>query len=485
LTILTQDPVIDTVSCPVYITGLTIMDDKRSFDRMADLRSYFETGDTLWSSDGNQLFTKNTLPQDSGYVFDNHMRWDSLSSPYKLPIGLQLPYDQNYLQFSFANLCVLNRDKISFRYMLAGAEDRWVYAGEEPLSKNYFNLSPGAYTFRVATRGIKGQWGEPAEFSFRIFPPWWQTWWAYAIYVLFFLGVLRIYSLWRERKLRQEKETLEQTVEERTSELKASQAQLIQSEKMASLGELTAGIAHEIQNPLNFVNNFSELNRDLITELKEEIEKGDLEEVKLIATDIAANEEKIHHHGKRADAIVKGMLEHSRANKGEQTPTDLNALADEYLRLSYHGLRAKDKSFNADFRLELDPDLPKVNVVASEIGRVILNLVNNAFYAVHEKAKSGPEGYNPEVVISSKQTEKGIELSVKDNGNGIPEHIKEKIFQPFFTTKPTGSGTGLGLSLSYDIVKAHGGELRVESKEGQGLTGGEVGTIFTIQLPLS
>ncbi|NVK49745.1 MAG: hypothetical protein HWE09_08240 [Cyclobacteriaceae bacterium] len=252
------------------------------------------------------------------------------------------------------------------------------------------------------------------------------------------------------------------------NQLKSTQAQLIQSEKMASLGELTAGIAHEIQNPLNFVNNFSEINKELIADLKEEIEKGDLEEVKLLAADIESNEEKINHHGKRAGAIVKGMLEHSRTNSGEKTLTDLNALADEYLRLSYHGLRAKDKSFSADFKTDFDPNLPKLEVVSQDIGRVLLNLINNAFYAVNEKAKSGIDGYSPEVIVSSKKTETGIEISVKDNGNGIPDSVKDKIFQPFFTTKPTGSGTGLGLSLSYDIVKAHGGELKVESKEGEG-----------------
>ncbi|MBN3521000.1 GHKL domain-containing protein [Algoriphagus lutimaris] len=272
-------------------------------------------------------------------------------------------------------------------------------------------------------------------------------------------------------ELEQKRKAIEETnsaLEKSLEELKSTQSQLIQSEKMASLGQLTAGIAHEIQNPLNFVNNFSDVNRELIAELKEEIEKGDLEEVKLIASDIEANEEKINHHGKRADAIVKGMLEHSRASSGEKTHTDLNALADEFVRLSYHGLRAKDKSFNADFKLELDTNLPKVNVVASDIGRVLLNLINNAFYAVNEKAKENLEGYKPEVIVSTKKTKNGVEISVSDNGSGIPDSIKDKIFQPFFTTKPTGSGTGLGLSLSYDIVKAHGGELKVNTLEDEG-----------------
>jgi len=277
---------------------------------------------------------------------------------------------------------------------------------------------------------------------------------------------------------------LEAQVDERTRELKQSletlkstQAQLIQSEKMASLGELTSGIAHEIQNPLNFVNNFSEVSQELMDEMTDEMKKGDLEEANEIATDIKQNLEKITHHGKRADAIVKGMLAHSRSGKGEKVPTDLNALAEEYLKLSYHGLRAKDKSFNADFKTDFDPNLPKVNVVPQDIGRVLLNLINNAFQAVHERSKKGDSEYLPTVTVTTKLTAKGQQLiAISDNGPGIPLDIKEKIFQPFFTTKPTGQGTGLGLSLSYDIVKAHGGELKVETKEGAGAT-------FTIQLP--
>jgi len=282
-------------------------------------------------------------------------------------------------------------------------------------------------------------------------------------------------------------ETAKLQIEKTLEDLKLTQAQLVQSEKMASLGELTAGIAHEIQNPLNFVNNFSEVSSELVDEMNEELDKGNVEDAKEIATDLKQNLEKITHHGKRAGDIVKGMLQHSRTSSGQKELTDLNVLADEYLRLAYHGLRAKDKSFNADFKTDLDPALPKVNVIPQDLGRVLLNLINNAFYAVQVEMQHAASliqtphkqpDYKPTVTVSTKKKENKIEISVKDNGNGIPEHIKEKIFQPFFTTKPTGQGTGLGLSLSYDIVKAHGGELKVETKEGEGCE-------FIIQLPNS
>ena len=265
-----------------------------------------------------------------------------------------------------------------------------------------------------------------------------------------------------------ELENKNRELEDAMHDLKTAQSLLIQSEKMASLGELTAGIAHEIQNPLNFVNNFSEVNTELIAEMKNEIDKGNLDEIKALANDIEANEQKINHHGKRADAIVKGMLQHSRASSGVKELTNINALADEYLRLGYHGLRAKDKSFNATMKTDFDDNIGNVNVVPQDIGRVVLNLITNAFYAVDEKKKQQPEGYEPTVTVSTKKTGDNLMISVKDNGNGIPQKIMDKIFQPFFTTKPTGQGTGLGLSLSYDIVKAHGGELKVETKEGEG-----------------
>jgi signal transduction histidine kinase len=271
-------------------------------------------------------------------------------------------------------------------------------------------------------------------------------------------------------------QTEKKRAEEALKELKSAQTQLIQAEKMASLGELTAGIAHEIQNPLNFVNNFSEVSNELIDEMNAEIEKGDMDEARVIATDIKQNLEKITYHGKRADAIVKSMLMHSRSSSGLKEPTDINALADEYLRLAYHGLRAKEMSFNATLKTDFDSTLGKIELVAQDMGRVILNLITNAFYAVSEKMKSGIENYEPTISLSTKKLNGFVEITVADNGNGIPPKVLDKIFQPFFTTKPTGQGTGLGLSLSYDIVKAHEGELRVQTREGEG-------TQFTIQIP--
>ena len=279
--------------------------------------------------------------------------------------------------------------------------------------------------------------------------------------------------------LEEQKRQIENTL----VELKATQTQLIQSEKLASLGELTAGIAHEIQNPLNFVNNFSELSVDLAKDLNDEIHKPDIDKayVEELLTDLTSNQEKINHHGKRASSIVKGMLEHSRASTGVKELTDINKLADEYLRLSYHGLRAKDNTFNADFTTDFDENLPKIEVIPQDMGRVLLNLINNAFYAVNQRkqlleSSQLSKSYTPSVSVTTQQLDNQIIIKVKDNGTGIPESVRAKIFQPFFTTKPTGQGTGLGLSLAYDIVtKGHGGTLEVESTEG-------VGTTFIITL---
>ncbi len=274
------------------------------------------------------------------------------------------------------------------------------------------------------------------------------------------------------------KQKAKEKIEKAYGELKSTQSQLIQSEKMASLGELTAGIAHEIQNPLNFVNNFSEVNKELLLEMKDEMNKGNIDDANAIANDVIENSEKINHHGKRADSIVKGMLQHSRQTSGTKEPTDINALCDEYLRLSYHGLRAKNNSFNATMKTDFDESIGSINIIPQDIGRVLLNLYNNAFYATNEKRRQPIENYEPTVSVSTKKAGDKFLISVKDNGYGIPQKVVDKIFQPFFTTKPTGQGTGLGLSLSYDIIKAHGGEIKVETAEGKGTT-------FIIQLTLT
>ena len=326
--------------------------------------------------------------------------------------------------------------------------------GDQPISLIYLPLTVGEKMLGVIT---------VQSFSKNAFS-------AYHLYMLRTIAIYAAIALENAESFNK----LNHTVDS----LQQTQKQLIQSEKMASLGELTAGIAHEIQNPLNFVNNFSEVNQELLAEMNIEIEKGNYSEVKEIAKDVSENEQKINHHGKRADAIVKGMLQHSRnSSSAAKEPTDINKLADEYLRLAYHGLRAKDKSFNATMKTDFDKTIGNINIIPQDIGRVILNLITNAFYAADEKKKSGIEGYEPTVSVSTKKVSDKVLISVKDNGNGIPPKVLDKIFQPFFTTKPTGLGTGLGLSLSYDIVKVHGGELKVETKEGEGAE-------FIITLPI-
>ena len=407
-------------------------------------------------------------------------------SPLSVPINetkeITLSHDQNVFSFDFVPINYSSPEDNRIVFKLENYDQDWRKPGAEK-NVQYFNVPPGRYTFRVKASTNMGAFTE-REIMVNITPPWWQTWWAYCIYGLLFVAL--IYSIdrfqkerlikaererTRERELAQSKE-----IEKAYHELKTTQTQLIQSEKMASLGELTAGIAHEIQNPLNFVNNFSEVNTELIGEMQDELKTGKIDNAIAISNNIKENEQKINHHGKRADAIVKGMLQHSQSNSGVKELTDINKLTDEYLRLSYHGLRAKDKSFNATLKTDFDESIGNINIIPQDIGRVILNLITNAFYAVDEKRKSGIENFEPVVSVSTKKTNDKVEIKVSDNGNGIPQKIIDKIFQPFFTTKPTGQGTGLGLSLSYDIVKAHGGEIKVETKEGEGTT-------FIIQIP--
>ena len=389
-----------------------------------------------------------------------------------------LKYWQKNLSFSFVGIHFLRPEDNQYSWKLENYDENWTIPSKERRAA-YTNLSPGTYTFHVKASNADGIWNdEGASIQITINPPWWLTWWAYLIYAIIAVLIgIKIHKFQKERTLRlardsAQKKELEQAkeIEKAYTDLKSTQTQLVQSEKMASLGELTAGIAHEIQNPLNFVNNFSEVSNELIDEMNDELDKGDIEEAKAISKDIKQNLEKINHHGKRADGIVKGMLQHSRSSDGKKEPTNINALADEYLRLAYHGLRAKDKSFNANMITDFDDSIGNINVIPQDIGRVILNLITNAFYVVDEKKKSSIKNYEPTVTVSTKKGDNNIEIKVTDNGNGIPKHVLDKIFQPFFTTKPTGEGTGLGLSMSYDIAKAHGGELNVETKEGEGTT---------------
>ena len=407
-----------------------------------------------------------------------------LQKPVEEISDLDLRYNQNTFVFNFAAIDYREPATIKYFYMLEGYDREWQEVKEKKEnSAYYYNLPQGRYVYRVKAFNSNGTKAEKA-ITIRINPPWWETWWFRTLAGIFLMASLYAIYRWRTASLRRQKRMLERTVKERTAELvlekaevettlkelRSTQAQLIQSEKMASLGQLTAGIAHEIQNPLNFVNNFSEVNTELIDELKSELKSGNNQEAISLADDIQENEQKINHHGKRADAIVKGMLEHSKASTGRKEPTEINALAQEYLRLSYHGMRAKDKEFNAEIRTEFDEAVGKINIIPQDIGRVLLNLYNNAFYALAEKKKSQGEGYEPTISVSSKKINDKVEISVKDNGMGIPQKVMDKIFQPFFTTKPTGQGTGLGLSLAYDIIKAHGGEIKVETKEGEGTT---------------
>ena len=419
-----------------------------------------------------------------------------LSEPVNNTSKISLNHNQTNFSFGFTNIDFASEEdsKQTF-YMLENYDNKWRMQTENETA-NYYNVPPGNYVFKV--KGINGNGlVSQKQIVLTISQAWYKTLWAYIIFVILLIGAIWAFIYYRSLQLLKENRILEERVQARTEEvlqqkeeietqrdglektlveLKATQKQLIQSEKMASLGELTAGIAHEIQNPLNFINNFSEVSRELVGELKEEIDKGDTDEVKLIAGDLEQNLEKINHHGKRADAIVKGMLEHSRKSSGHKEFTDINALGDEYLRLAYHGMRAKDKTFSAARESDFDNKAGKINIIAQDIGRVLLNLFNNAFYAVTEKAITAGAGYQPTVAITTKRKDGKVIIVVSDNGNGIPKNITDKIFQPFFTTKPTGQGTGLGLSLSYDIIAAHEGDIKVDTQEGEG-------TKFIISLP--
>lgn len=420
-----------------------------------------------------------------------------------------LDYDQNYFSFEFSSLSYYNPTKNQYAYKLEGVDKEWVSSGSRHYA-GYTDVGPGHYTFRVKGTNNDGVWNEEGtSISLLIKPPWWRTWWAYSIYGLLLIGaVITIYRVQKQRIIRRVRQKtqakeLEQAkeIEKAYTELKKTQDQLIQAEKMASLGELSSGIAHEIKNPLNFINNFSEINLELLSEIN-----GDgladtammNVEVQLIKN-LKKNSEKINQHGKRVDSIVKGMLQHSQQVNQTKEPVNINMLCENALKLAYHGFRSKHKTFNGRYDIHLEPELPNILAVPQDIAKVLLNLIDNAFYAIHQKSMAhglassnndttgippsedslqdvDDQAYQPLVVVSTQKLNKGISITISDNGMGIPAAILSKIFQPFFTTKPTGEGTGLGLSMAYDIItKGHGGDIKVKSDVG-------IGTEFVITL---
>ncbi len=486
------DPVVtkrmDSLSPEVFIHALRIDNANINWYGLKDV------SDSLFTAQQEGIIYGKPLARemrDSLIQKFSDIQFDSITPHYQVPQKLVLPYDHNRLSFDFGARETNRPFMVRYQYMLDGYDKEWSPVTEKT-SAAYEYLSEGSYTFKLKARSPEGIWNEPLEYTFKVLPPWYRSWWAYIFYALGIIASITAIVRWRTRNLLHQRSQLEEKISQRTQQLehksselekslnnlKATQNQLIQSEKMASLGELTAGIAHEIQNPLNFVNNFSEVSSELVSELKAELKSGNIKEAIEITDDIDQNLAKINHHGKRADSIVKGMLQHSRTSAGQKEPTNINTLADEYVRLAFQGMRAKDKTFNTKLETDFDENIGQINIIPQDIGRVLLNLYNNAFYAVTEKQKLSIEGYEPTISVRTRKVNSEVEISVADNGIGIPEKVLDKVFQPFFTTKPTGQGTGLGLSLSYDIIKAHQGKISIKNTPGAGAE-------FIISLPIT
>ncbi|MHA6279659.1 two-component regulator propeller domain-containing protein [Salinimicrobium sp. CAU 1759] len=483
----------DTIPPPLFLENLKIRNENISWHSVAwarneekpvqeDRTAAFKTNELL-------VFNKELDKKERDTMIDSFqkVRFSGILPFYPVPVELSLPYSQNDIEIEFLGVETSRPSMVQYQYKLEGYDETWSPASSTGLA-SYGNLPEGEYNFVVKARNPQGVWSKPVDYAFEVRPPWYRSWYAYITYVLLFLILLYFVDkyqkkrvLLKERQKAMKRELVQaHKIEEAYKELKATQAQLIHAEKMASFGELTAGIAHEIQNPLNFVTNFSDVSKDLIEEVGEELGKGNLEDVKLIMEDIRQNLELITSHGKRADAIVKGMLQHSRSSTGQKEPVDLNKLVEDSLRLAYHGFRNKNKSFSIEITKDYDRNLKSVLAVPQDLGRVLINLLTNAFHAVLAKKSNGElynDSYQPLISVQTRGVGAEAVVSVSDNGTGIPEHIRDKIFQPFFSTKPSGEGTGLGLSLSSDIVKTHGGELFFETEIGSGST-------FNIQLPL-
>jgi signal transduction histidine kinase/ligand-binding sensor domain-containing protein len=409
-------------------------------------------------------------------------RFSTDNSPRDLKTEIALSPGTGNLEFQYVGITFIGSDRVQYKYKLDGYETDWVNPGSRNVAY-YTHLGPGNYTFHVIAANADGVWDSTgASVAFSIRPHFYESRWFYAVALIGFLFGGPSMYLMRVRQLKRREMELAHLVDERTKELrgaldnlKETQNQLVLSEKMASLGQLTAGIAHEIKNPLNFITNFAALSADLTRDLRQElaaerdrVDKARAVEIEGILRDLETNVGKINEHGKRADSIVRGMLLHSRGKAGERQDTDLNALLAEYTNLAYHGMRAQDHSFNVKLETDLDPSIGKISVVPQDLSRAFLNIVNNACYAANDRRKTATNGFNPVVKVTARNLQESVEIRVRDNGTGIPRSILEKIFNPFFTTKPAGAGTGLGLSLSYDIItQEHRGKIEVDTKEGE------------------
>ncbi|HEU4717220.1 MAG TPA: ATP-binding protein [Bacteroidia bacterium] len=419
-----------------------------------------------------RLFNREMIPGDSGSV---------ISKPIDFVRELVLPYDQNVITIGFAAMDFSAPEKNQFRYKLEGFDKDWIFSGTRN-EAIYTGLAPGDYRLLVTTANSEGTWSaESRVIHIVIRHPWWKTWWATALFIFLGAWSVGMIILLRTKSLQRSRKILEEKVSERTRELdetitnlRNTQKQLIKNEKLASFGQLTAGIAHEIKNPLNFINNFSELSNELIEELK--LASTD-EERNEIMLNLQNNIEKISFHGHRVDSIIRSMLNHSRTAGARRQPTDINKLCGEFSNLAYHSMRANVQDFSCSLKSDYGKNIPELMVIPQDISRVLLNLLNNAFYAVNEKRKTAGADYKPEVKISTRMQEEKVVISIRDNGSGIPAELMDKLFDPFFTTKPAGEGTGLGLSITYDIIHSHGGKISVDSKAGEF-------TEFTIHLPV-
>ena len=481
----------DSLPPPLFLQNLKINNQEVSWHSLAWARNEDSlppgVEQTAFKSNELLIFNKglNEKDRDTMIRTFKKVEFSGIFSFYPLPKDLVLPFSKNDIDFEFVGVETSRPFLVKYQYKLENFDDHWSPVSTNSFA-NYGNLSEGDYIFKVKARNPNGVWSEPITYPLEVLPPWYRSWIAYVIYVLLFLILLyfvdkyqRNRLLFKERQKAINRELIHaHEIEKAYSELQSTQAQLIYAEKMASLGEITAGVAHELRNPLNFVTNFSEVSRELMDEAEEELKKGHVAEADNLMLEIQKNLEMISRHGRRADAIVKGMLQHSRAGSGQKEPTDLNKLVESFLRLVCNGLSRKDQSHRVKIEKNYDRSLQKVEVIPQDLGRVVLNLLTNAFHAVQEKSRLGKDpNYQPQILVETKNMGDRAEIWIKDNGTGIPQHILNKIFQPFFTTRTAGEGTGLGLSISFDVVKVHGGEIKVDTEEGKG-------SIFMIVLPV-